>query len=58
MITNSGHLWVDDLLCDVVEIVPAVIGPEPRVEGSGESAHLPVGALYMDNGIIDYPVSS
>ena len=52
MITHdhSGHLWVDDLFRDIVEIVPAVIGPEPRVEGSGESAHLPVGALDMDNG--------
>lgn len=30
---------VDDLLGDVVEVVPAVVGPKARVEGDGDVPH-------------------
>ena len=44
-IISGSDLWIDDLLSDVVEVVPAVIRPQPRVEGGCDPANLPGGSL-------------
>ena len=41
---TEPHLRVDDLLGDVVEVVPAVVSPQPGVEGGGQATKLPLGA--------------
>ena len=48
------HLRVDDLLGDVVEVVPAIISPQPGVEGGGQPTKLPLGAAIRMIRCITY----
>ena len=38
-------IWIDEFLGNVVEIVPAVVGPEAAVEGSCDVGEAPLGAM-------------
>lgn len=45
-------VWVDKLLGDVVQIVPPIISPQPKVEGCRNLGDIPLGPLKAGGNVL------
>ncbi|KAJ8875088.1 hypothetical protein PR048_022979 [Dryococelus australis] len=56
--SGHSHRWVLDLLRHIVEVVPAVVGPEARVEGGRHVAQRRCGALERALQVLRVPCNN